>query len=120
MKKSYIELNKTSRTNNLPDADFFNLIFMKKFQMHTSYITFMAALLVLLFAGMSVFFLQNQLVRKKSINLLYLLTAGLAVYCIESTSYGQPLTHTILLVMILCLVPIGIDNILDRNHKSKH
>ena len=88
--------------------------------MHTSYITFMAALLVLLFAGMSVFLLQNQIVRKKSINLLYLLTAALAVYCIESTNYGQPLSHTILLVSLLCLIPIGIDNILDRNHKSRH
>lgn len=104
----------------MPDANFFNLIFIKKFQMHTSYITFMAALLVLLFAGMSVFLLQNQIVRKKSINLLYLLTAALAVYCIESTNYGQPLSHTILLVSLLCLIPIGIDNILDRNHKSRH
>ena len=86
--------------------------------MITNYFTFMAALLVVLMAGGSIFLMQDTTARKKSVNWLYVLTGGLAFYCIESTAYGQPLQHTFLLVVALYIVPISIDCFLDRNHKT--
>jgi len=88
--------------------------------MQISYFTFMIVLLVLLFAGLGVLFLQNELLRKKSVSWLYLLTGVLAIYCIEKTSYAQPFQHTLLLVAALCLIPITIDSILERGHKFEH
>ena len=86
--------------------------------MITNYFTFMAALLVVLMAGGSIFLMPDTIARKKSVNWLYVLTGGLAFYCIESTTYGQPLQHTFLLVVALYIVPISIDSFLDRNHKT--
>jgi drug/metabolite transporter (DMT)-like permease len=77
----------------------------------------MVVLLVLLCAGLGVLFLQNELLRKNSVNWLYLLTGVLAIYCIEKAGYAQPFQHTFLLVAALCLIPITIDSILDRGHK---
>ncbi len=88
--------------------------------MPTSYFTFMGAVLIILLAGMSIFLLQNELVRKKSVNWLYLLTGILAFYCIEKSHYGQPFIHTFLLVIALYIIPISIDGIIDRNPKSRH
>jgi drug/metabolite transporter (DMT)-like permease len=85
--------------------------------MQISYFTFMVVLLVLLCAGLGVLFLQNELLRKNSVNWLYLLTGVLAIYCIEKAGYAQPFQHTFLLVAALCLIPITIDSILDRGHK---
>ena len=85
--------------------------------MQISYFTFMIVLLVLLCAGLGVLFLQNELLRKNSVNWLYLLTGVLAIYCIEKAGYTQPFQHTFLLVAALCLIPITIDSILDRGHK---
>lgn len=85
--------------------------------MNISYITFMIVLLVLLCAGLGVLFLKSELLRKKSVSWLYLLTGILAIYCIEKANYAQPFQHTLLLVAVLCLVPITIDSILDRSHK---
>ncbi len=85
--------------------------------MNISYITFMIVLLVLMRAGLGVLFLQSELLRKKSVSWLYLLTGILAIYCIEKANYAQPFQHTLLLVAVLCLVPITIDSILDRSHK---
>ena len=85
--------------------------------MNISYITFMIALLVLVCAGLAVLLLQNQLLPNKSVSCLYLLTGTLAIYCIEKANYAQPLQHTLLLVAALCLVPITIDSLLDRDPK---
>ena len=85
--------------------------------MNISYITFMIVLLVLLCAGLGLLFIQNELLRKKSVSWLYLLTGILTIYCIETANYAQPFQHTLLLVATLCLVPITIDSILDRDHK---
>ena len=85
--------------------------------MHISYLTFMIVLLVLLCTGLAVLFLHNELLRKKSMNWLYLLTGALAIYCIEQAKYTQPFQHTIILVAALFLIPITIDSIVDRGHK---
>jgi hypothetical protein len=58
--------------------------------MNISYITFIIALLALLCAGLGVLFIQNQLLRKKCVSWLYLLTGILAIYCIEKANYAQP------------------------------
>ena len=85
--------------------------------MHISYLTFMIVLLLVLCAGLGVLFLQTELLRKKSMSWLYLLTGGLAIYCIEQAKYAQPFQHTIVLVAALILIPITIDSIVDRGHK---
>ncbi len=87
--------------------------------MLTSYFTFITALLIILLAGGSIFLIQDDLTRKKSVNWLYVLTGGLAFYCIESTTFGQPFQHTFLLVVALYIIPISIDGILDKNHHSR-
>ena len=88
--------------------------------MTTSYYAFLAALLLILFASITILLLRNDVIKKKSVNWLYLLTGCLAFYCIESASYGQPFKHTFLLVIALFVIPISIGGIIDRNHHSKN
>lgn len=80
--------------------------------MHISYLTVMAILLT----GISVLLLRNAASRKNTVNWLYLLSGGLAVYTVETANHAQPFQNTLLLVVLLCLIPITIDGILSAKN----
>ncbi|WP_347986150.1 hypothetical protein [Methylomonas sp. AM2-LC] len=81
--------------------------------MNTSFLT----LMLVLFCGVSILLIRNVAVRKKSINWLYLLSGGLALYLVETTTYQESLLNTLLLVLALYLIPMIIDGIVHSVKK---
>jgi hypothetical protein len=79
-----------------------------------------------LLGGISILLLRNESLRKKSINWLYLLSGGLALYLIETTTHEDSFRTTLLLVVGLYLIPIIVDGIvhsvknLDNDHSIKN
>ena len=73
--------------------------------MHLSYLTLMIVLMI----GISILMLRNQSLRKSYVNWLYLLSGGVALYLIETTTHQERFQNTLLSVVALCLVTITID-----------
>lgn len=69
--------------------------------------------MVVLLSGISILLLFNKSLRKRYVNWLYLLSGGLALYFIETTTHEQSFQNTLLLVVVLYLIPITIDGLLS-------
>lgn len=74
-------------------------------------------LMMIVLGGISILILRNEGLRKKSVNWLYLLSGGLSLYFIETTTHEQPFQNTLLIVIVLCLIPITIDGMFI-DHKN--
>jgi hypothetical protein len=81
--------------------------------------------MVVLLSGISILLLFNKSLRNNFVNWLYLVSGGLALYLIETTSRQESFRNTLLLVVLLYLIPIIVDILvsaakhIDMDH-TKH
>ena len=79
--------------------------------MDTNYLILMAVFV----AGIGVLLLRHEPSRMLSVNCLYLLSGGLALYSVEMADADQPFHITALVALLLCLIPTTIDSLLSSD-----